>query len=666
MATIPSIELIEEKDYISPTVRTENIKEVPNKIRFLVEGAPNLPSKIATLEKFYDNVNFLEDENNFIVSNEGGDQFQLDNKKKINFGDVIDISKELTEIVGSTAGAIGGTAIMPGVGTVAGSGGGMALGAEIFEQVAKQYGTEVLRTNKEHLTQRATDFAFGSISQVVAPYIIKGGKYIIVGGKKQIDKAGKRLQNYIEAGVKPSLGQVTQNQAVQTVEMFTANIPGGSGVISQFAQEAQDNLGKYTTQVASKLINKTLPANEVQVGQSIKSGIKDGVNSANSFVGRFNGRAGVLYGDVNKYVKPDSQINLSGTIKTLSDMTTPIKGAEETSKKFANTFLSEVLTGLEKDVLKNNGSLPYEAVSALRGRIGKKLASFELIPDVDKAQLKLVYAAISKDLEKGILKNGGAKAYNAFRRANNFYRSGLKRIDDYLEPIYKTADPDKITSLLINSSKEGSTRVNAIKKSLTPEQYKIFLSSIIERLGRIQPSQGLAPGSDEILESVGRFSSETFLTNWNKLSPKAKEFLFSGKGFKGLDKDLDKIANISSIIRESGKTFRNPSGTADRLVGQGIIFGSLGGAQITGNPGFLLTLPLTILGANQTAKLLTNPRFVSWMAQGTDIASTKGYEGVAKHLTKLGVIMSNADSDSRQAINEYLEMLINSNANKPK
>jgi len=77
-------------------------------------------------------------------------------------------------------------------------------------------------------------------------------------------------------------------------------------------------------------------------------------------------------------------------------------------------------------------------------------------------------------------------------------------------------------------------------------------------------------------------------------------------------------------------------------------------------------LPLTILGANQTAKLLTNPRFVSWMAQGTDIASTKGYEGVAKHLTKLGVIMSNADSDSRQAINEYLEMLINSNANKPK
>ena len=666
MSNIPEAVILSPSEYTDSLQSISSMREVPYKIRFLVEAAPNLESKIATLQKFYDNVDFNERDKTYIVSNKGGEQFVLDDKQRTNLGDLIDISKEASEFIGSVAGAAGGTAINPGAGTVAGAGVGMSAANELFEQVGKIYGTEVLRSNKEHAAQRATDFAFGSVGQLAAPYIMKGFKYAVVGGKNQINAAGKRLQNFIDAGVKPSLGQVTQSQGIQTVEMVIANIPGGSGVISKFAQEAQDDLGKYTTNLAKNLINKPLPANSVQVGRSIKDGIKSGVNSSSGFVGRFNSKAGVLYGEVNKYVKPNSLIGMDGTIKELTKLVQPIKGAEQTSAKFTNSFLNEVLEGLQKDVAKNNGSLPYEAVSALRSKIGRKLSSFELIPDVDKAQLKLVYGALSKDLQKDILKNGGKKGERAFKRANTFYKSGLTRIENFLEPIYKVADPDKITSLLMNSAKEGSTRVNAIKKSLTPEQYKIFLSSVIERMGRIQPSQGLAEGSDEILEATGRFSSETFLTNWNKLDKTTKNILFSGKGFTGMGNDLDKVAKIASTIRESGKTFRNPSGTADRLVGQGIIFGSVTGSTLTGNPSFLLSLPVTIFGANQSAKLMTNPKFVKWMAQGTDIASNEGVEGVVKHISKLGIIMANSDSESRQAINEYLSMILDAEKNKKK
>ena len=35
---------------------SESLNEIPNKIRFLVEAAPNMESKVATLEKFYDKV----------------------------------------------------------------------------------------------------------------------------------------------------------------------------------------------------------------------------------------------------------------------------------------------------------------------------------------------------------------------------------------------------------------------------------------------------------------------------------------------------------------------------------------------------------------------------------------------------------------------------------
>jgi len=125
---IPTVELFEE---YKPTQEIlDELPEIPNKIRFLVEGSPNMESKIATLKKFYPQVEIdTTQSNNFLVTDDKGNKFQLDNKKKTNFADFIDIGKEITEIVGSIGGAAGGTAIAPGVGTVAGAGVGMAAGA---------------------------------------------------------------------------------------------------------------------------------------------------------------------------------------------------------------------------------------------------------------------------------------------------------------------------------------------------------------------------------------------------------------------------------------------------------------------------------------------------------------------------------------------------------
>ena len=43
--------------------------------------------------------------------------------------------------------------------------------------------------------------------------------------------------------------------------------------------------------------------------------------------------------------------------------------------------------------LDKNGVLAYEAVKLLRSTIGRKLSEINLVPDVDKAQLKLIYGA---------------------------------------------------------------------------------------------------------------------------------------------------------------------------------------------------------------------------------------------------------------------------------
>ena len=146
MVDVPIATILSEEEFALQNAEAgSEMKEVPNKIRFLVEAAPNKESKIATLQKFYDNVSEAPDNpNNFIVSNTGGENFIVDNKNKINFGDFIDMGKEITEIVASTGGAVAGTAVAPGAGTIIGSRSGMTLGAEIIEQVAQQFGTEGL------------------------------------------------------------------------------------------------------------------------------------------------------------------------------------------------------------------------------------------------------------------------------------------------------------------------------------------------------------------------------------------------------------------------------------------------------------------------------------------------------------------------------------------
>ena len=651
-----------EITYVSKTpsqIRKEvvGLDEVPNKIRFLVEAAPNLNSKITTLQKFYPSVEIAED-GNFLVQDKDGTQYQLDNKKKFTTGDLIDISKEATEVIGSIAGAAGGTAVAPGAGTIIGAGAGMAGAAEIFERVGQAYGAEVLRTNKEHFAQRATDFAFGSVGQTVAPLVTKFVKGAFTGyGTKAKVANQQRLKNFIDAGVTPSLGQVTQKRGIQTVELLLGNFPGSSGVIAKTAQEAQDALGKKAFNIGKDLINKALPANEVQVGRVINQGIKNGVNASDGFVGRFQSRAGILFGELDNYIKPDDLINLGGTLDKLKGLVAPIPGAEASSVVFKNSFLDDIFKGLQRDVAKNNGALPYNAIKSLRNKIGNKLSSLDLVPDVDKAQLKLIYGALSEDLKAGAKQLGGQKALNAFTRSNKFYQSGLKRIESYLEPISKVADPDRIASLLLNSAKEGSTRINAIKKSLTTDQYRVFLSSVIEKMGRIRPGQAIAGALDDVVEVSGKFSSETFLTNWNKLTKEAKDVLFSGKGWsKEMIKDLDQLVSVSDIIRQSGKTFANPSGTADRVVGQGLLLGG-GATAITGNPAYIIGLLTAFGGANVTAKLFTNPSFVKWLASSTKIAANKGIDGVTESIGKLGTIMGSADSESRQAVYEYLKAL---------
>jgi hypothetical protein len=126
-------------------------------------------------------------------------------------------------------------------------------------------------------------------------------------------------------------------------------------------------------------------------------------------------------------------------------------------------------------------------------------------------------------------------------------------------------------------------------------------------MGIADPSQQNALGE--------QFSSAKFLSNWNMISPEAKSVLFSDTSLR---QNLDRVAEASQMIRQGSKVFANPSGTAPALSNQ-LTRWTMAGAVVMGRPDLALTIGGLLLGANLSARLLTKPRFVKWLADSTQV-----------------------------------------------
>lgn len=696
-------EIVTQEDVINSF--KADLPEVPLKIRFLVEGAPNERSRIATLKKFYPDVQSLADRN-YLLRDKKGKTFIFDDREKKNFADFIDASKEITEAVAATGGAIFGSAAGP-AGTVLGAGAGGAAGNEVFERVAQLFGTEILRTNSEFLADVGTDFAYNSVGQLVMPLLFKGGQKLLLGGKTEVAKklpsgqiktkvvpgdvlARQRIEAFTNAGASPSLGQVSQNRGVQTFELILGNIPGSSGKVAKFAQKAQDDIGKNVAkQVQANLgknyaktlksiekgtyLNKLIDDNIV--GKTVQAGLDTGrrvtiknakqlflPSNANEaanlgFIQRFKSNAGYLFGKVDQFIPKKAKFTLNNTSKYLADEFGSIPGLTKAeSAKISQLVDDNFMIGINKElgqlIKKYRGAIPYQAFKSIKSKVGNKLSNLRPLETIDRAAVKRLYGSLSDDFVENVTKiNPSKDALKAAQRAANYYAAGLDRIDDFLIPIINKTNPDKVAKSLIGGLKDGASEILRIKRSLKPDQFKVFISSVIDKMGRSQASRGVDTG---LTSSLGNFSTESFLTNYMKLADPVKRLVFDSLE-PGLKKAVDSIVDASSLIRESGKTFLNPSGTADRLVGQGLLLGGVIGAPF--NPAFLAMYPLAFLGSKGLASsIFLNPSFAKWAAQAVKIAGNKGTSGVIEHLGRIGTTTAAPfEPEFNQAILEFLQ-----------
>jgi hypothetical protein len=491
--------------------------------------------------------------------------------------------------------------------------------------------------------------------------------------KKDMPRIAGSLADFARAGTTPSAGQAIGKSGAQTIEAGLSSYPGAAGIMAEKAEKQQLEIGQRAAQIADKLSPGSSPD---VAGRTIE----EGISGPEGFVKRFRRAERALYDHVDSYVPRDMPVKVTETEKALRSLTQPVAGAEATTAQLVNPYIGRIKDAFDKDLgrakaattlpaaqqdgteLKNfrmplsalgkiteaaknqKDALPYEAVKALRTKIGAMLEDPGLLADVPKGQLKRLYAALTDDMGRSIEQTGGKDATQAWHRANWFSQAGSKRVDTVLDKVVKTGIPETIYKAAtdVTNMQAGATKIASVMRSLSPAERDVVKSTFIRRMGLAKPGQQNAEGDV--------FSSATFLTNWNKMSDKAKAIMFSGQDGK-LASDLSAIARVAENIQKGNKVFANPSGTAGRTTLHAIA-GGAAGAAITGNFKTAISLLASTKLANITAKMMTDPDFVRWLATQTKAPNA---QLGATAFNSLRRAMSDKPDDVKQDTDKYIQ-----------
>lgn len=538
--------------------------------------------------------------------------------------------------------AIGGSVSGIGVGRALHSPVGDALAASPRAQLAGSIGGAgsaqlAADAGAGPVGQTLAGLAGGTLAASARPISTESVRRSFRGGEAGRQQVAQNIDTFQRTtGRAPTVGQATQNRRMQSAESLLSRTPGGAGVMARNAEALSDAVALGLDDQAAKLAARSTPEAAGRI-------ILDKIKGDGGFIDKFKSRQAVLYDQLDSYIPQNAQVKVDRTRQALAALNQDIPNAPELSRFFKNAKIQGIEGALEvdtaipagqmvipprtttvtsrgalseqlqKDVTipeqripipgGDRGWMPYESIKKLRTLVGNEMADAGILSDVPRSKWTALYRALSEDLGEAA-RQAGPEAVNKWKRANTFTKVGMRRLEDISHVVDRAGGPERVFTAALSGTRDGATTLRKVMQSLPIEGQRTLSAAVIRRLGRATPGAQDAAGE--------AFSTETFLTNWNRLSPEAKATLFDRYG-PGFRQDMDRVATLASNLREGSQVFRNPSGTAQAGI-QYTTVGSLAYATITGNIPVAATIGAGIGGANLSARLLTNPKFVKWLA----------------------------------------------------
>lgn len=317
-------------------------------------------------------------------------------------------------------------------------------------------------------------------------------------------------------------------------------------------------------------------------GQSAQKGLE-------SWERQTEGRGGQLFDAIP--IKGEVPLDLATAKLTLAE----INGSLSSNPELAALVRDPKLVAYQKAL--ESGPLSWADTKAFRSYIGKIIGKPSLTSDgASDDAMRALYGSLSQDMERAAAAHS-PEAAKAFSRANQYWRGRQSRIDDVMSKLVgkdRNLSPEQTTAQLERWSQAKGGDFNKMMRamrSLPEDEANNVRAYFIDRMGMAK-----AGGQDAGGEV---FSPDTWMTNWNSLSPRAKAILFQGEHRKA----LDDLATVFSGMKAS-RTFANPSGTGYS------VWGATNAAMATANP---MAFAVSAIGQVGSGALLGSPRIARWL-----------------------------------------------------
>lgn len=269
------------------------------------------------------------------------------------------------------------------------------------------------------------------------------------------------------------------------------------------------------------------------------------------------------------------------------------------------------------------------------------------VSDTEKNTLKLsdmrrIQSAMTEDmiglLERNVDYYRGARtpgtaaqvqrAIHDFRRADQFTRASAQRLET-IEKLYGAQSAEQLGIGILKDAMGGRKggnlqRLVSLSHSLRDEEWGDVASGVLRELGR---PLGSARG---IAEDAG-FSVNSFITNWNNLSPEGRNVLFRRAGTRELGKSLDSFVRVADRMANF-EALTNTSRSATNALGMTGLISILTAAQQAAVGNWRTAAGAASIGAGMYGfgRFMTSPAYVRWLTRATELSGQPGKLGTLR------------------------------------
>lgn len=501
---------------------------------------------------------------------------------------------------GATSGAVregGGSPLEQLIGGVAGA----VAGTSLFDA-----GRRATQSVVNALTPRATqlDNAEHTIRLVyersgldwsAVPEKVKQGMRdevanALATGKDLDPAAVRRLAVMQEAGVKPTVGQLTQDPAQLTREVNLAKAGANSGnpALHKLAALQNQNTGSLLQRL-DEAGAKDAPG-AYQAGAAVIGDLKRKEYEAKGLIGDLYERARNATG---------RDVELDGHAFT--------KAANDALKQNLAPKLGPEVDAALNDIATGKTPLTVEYAEQLKTMLGRKARAAQ----GTQGDLAYAYGLVRKALDAAPLKdagpanpgnlpalagqaNPGAQALKDFTDARQAYAQWMQRLEGNpaLKAVADGAEPDQFVSKYVVGKSATASDLRALKSELSPESINALKQHLVAHL-----KDAATGGADDIV----RFNGQAYRRALQNIGEEKLGVLFDKEELRSL-KNLSEAAKY--LQAQPAGTAINNSNSGALVVGRAL--DALEGVSQKLPLGFKDVISGTIQGAQQSQFL--NPR----------------------------------------------------------